>query len=116
MLPAIDTGPGGVLPSRAIVVRPLLGGRRNVEGRRPNPAVAWRSDHLLRPFAEASVLDVILRNARILDGSGNPWYRGDVGIQGDKIVAVGQVGSDDAARTVDCGGQIVSPGFIDMHT
>jgi N-acyl-D-amino-acid deacylase len=62
------------------------------------------------------VLDVILRNARILDGSGNPWYRGDIGIQGTRIVAVGNVNTDDAARIIDCGDQIVSPGFIDMHT
>src|SRR5215208_3194050 len=65
---------------------------------------------------EASVLDLILRNARILDGSGNPWFRGDVGIEGSQIVAVGQVPTDDAARAIDCGNQIVSPGFIDMHT
>lgn len=62
------------------------------------------------------MLDVILRNARILDGSGNPWFRGDVGIQGNQIAVVGQVDTDDAARTIDCGNQIISPGFIDMHT
>ncbi|MCC6176900.1 MAG: D-aminoacylase [Chloroflexi bacterium] len=71
---------------------------------------------LPEPHAEGPVLDVLLRNARIIDGSGNPWYRGDVGIQGEKIVAVGPVGTADAARTIDCGDRIVSPGFIDMHS
>jgi len=62
------------------------------------------------------VLDVLLRNARIIDGSGNAWYRGDVGVQGEKIVAVGRVGTADAARVIDCGDRVVSPGFIDMHS
>jgi N-acyl-D-amino-acid deacylase len=62
------------------------------------------------------LLDLVLRNARIVDGSGNPWYRGDVGLQGERIAAVGRVGEAAAARTIDCGDRIVSPGFIDMHS
>src|SRR6266498_3422301 len=57
--------------------------------------------------AEDPVLDVLLRNARIIDGSGNAWYRGDVGVQGEKIVAVGRAGTADAARVIDCGDRVV---------
>ncbi len=58
-----------------------------------------------------------MRNARIADGAGNPRYRGDVGISGDRIVAVGRVGDAEAARTIDCADRIISPGaFIDMHS
>jgi N-acyl-D-amino-acid deacylase len=62
------------------------------------------------------VLDLLLRNARIVDGSGNAWYRGDVGVEGDRIVAIGLLGDAEAGRTIDCGDRIVSPGFIDMHS
>lgn len=62
------------------------------------------------------MLDLLLRNARIVDGGGNPWYRGDVGIRGDRIVGVGRVGEVETRRTIDCGDRIVSPGFIDMHS
>ncbi|MBA2446991.1 MAG: amidohydrolase family protein, partial [Chloroflexi bacterium] len=62
------------------------------------------------------MLDLLLRGARIVDGSGNPWYRGDVAIQGERIVGVGRVGEVEAARIIDCADQVVSPGFIDMHS
>ncbi len=61
-------------------------------------------------------MDLLLHNARIVDGSGNPWYRGDVGIQGERIVAAGRVVAVEAGRTIDCRDLIVSPGFIDMHS
>ena len=59
--------------------------------------------------------DLVIRNGRILDGTGTPGYVGDVAIQGDRIVAVGKI--DDAAkRTVNADGLVVAPGFIDHHT
>ncbi len=61
-------------------------------------------------------LDVIIRNGRILDGTGNPWYRGDVGIAGDRIVVIGDLSAATAPRVVDAAGQIVAPGFIDIHS
>ena len=58
--------------------------------------------------------DVILKNGWIIDGSGNPRYRGDVAITGDRIAAVGFLGNATAKDTVDASGLVVAPGFIDM--
>ncbi|KRE64254.1 N-acyl-D-amino-acid deacylase family protein [Paenibacillus sp. Soil750] len=60
------------------------------------------------------MLDLILKNGRIVDGTGNPWFAGDVGIQGNKIVAVGQL-HEDALKVIDVNKQVISPGFIDGH-
>ncbi|WP_380875478.1 amidohydrolase [Sphingomonas sp. DBB INV C78] len=60
-------------------------------------------------------LDLIIRNARICDGSGGPSFTGDVGVRGGRIVAVGEIGGD-AAEVVDAKGLVVAPGFIDPHT
>ena len=57
---------------------------------------------------------VVIRNGRIVDGSGGPWFKGDVGIQGDAIAAVGRV-SGEAAQVIDAEGLYVCPGFIDVH-
>ncbi|MDA2930345.1 D-aminoacylase [Acidobacteria bacterium AH-259-O06] len=59
--------------------------------------------------------DVLIRGGRIVDGAGNPWFRGDVAIRGDRIVAMGHLPRAMAKRTIDAAGQIVAPGFIDMH-
>jgi N-acyl-D-amino-acid deacylase len=68
------------------------------------------------PAAQVSPYDLLLRNARIVDGTGSPWYRGDVGIRGDTIARIAPSIDEPAARTIDVGGQVVAPGFIDIHT
>lgn len=61
------------------------------------------------------MLDLVIRNGLICDGSGAPAYRGDVGVRDGRIVAVGEV-SGEARETVDAGGRVIAPGFIDPHT
>ncbi len=61
------------------------------------------------------MLDLLIRDAEIVDGSGAPGRHGDVGIKDGRIAAVGQV-DDGAARTVDAAGQVLAPGFVDLHT
>lgn len=60
--------------------------------------------------------DILLRNGRIIDGSGGPAYNADVGIQQDRIVAVGDLAEAEASTIIDAGGRVVAPGFIDIHT
>jgi N-acyl-D-amino-acid deacylase len=60
--------------------------------------------------------DVVIRNGRVMDGSGNPWLRADVGIRGGRIAAVGRLGNAAARRTIDAADRLVTPGFIDVHS
>jgi N-acyl-D-amino-acid deacylase len=62
------------------------------------------------------VRDLIIRNGTIVDGTGAAPYRGDVAIDGDRIVAVGEVGAEPARREIDAAGMIVTPGWVDIHT
>jgi N-acyl-D-aspartate/D-glutamate deacylase len=66
---------------------------------------AWAQDY-----------EVLIRGGRIVDGTGNPWYYGDVAVNDGKIAAIGKFGDADAARIIDATGMVVSPGFIDLHT
>ena len=64
----------------------------------------------------APVYDLLITNARIIDGSGNPWFRADVAIRERRIVRIGHVAPETAAKVIDARGQILAPGFIDVHT
>ncbi|HET9282202.1 MAG TPA: D-aminoacylase [Candidatus Angelobacter sp.] len=58
--------------------------------------------------------DILIRNGRIIDGTGNPWYMGDVAMRADRIVAIGKLQNAKAKRVIDATNMVVSPGFIDM--
>jgi len=60
--------------------------------------------------------DLVIVGGRIMDGTGNPWFAGDVGVRDGRIVAVGQLDSTQAVRTIDARGKFVAPGFIDLHS
>ena len=60
--------------------------------------------------------DILIKNGRVLDGTGNPWFPADIAISGGRIVAVGPLPNAQAARTIDAAGKYVSPGFIDIHS
>ncbi|MFR5471819.1 MAG: N-acyl-D-amino-acid deacylase family protein, partial [Romboutsia sp.] len=62
------------------------------------------------------MLDIKIKNGVIIDGSGKDAYKADLGITGDKITKIGDLSNEDAKTTIDAKGQVVSPGFIDMHT
>jgi len=65
---------------------------------------------------EFQSFDIVIRHARIVDGSGNPWYLGDIGTRGDTIAAIGILGGLPSKVIIDAGGLTVAPGFIDIHT
>ena len=64
----------------------------------------------------AADYDLLIRNARVLDGTGNPWYRADIGIKDGKVAAIGNLAKASAGRTVDAKERVAAPGFIDVHT
>jgi N-acyl-D-amino-acid deacylase len=58
--------------------------------------------------------DIVISNGHIIDGTGSPWYSGEVGIRGGKIAAIGNLSETARTRTIDAQGKVVAPGFIDM--
>jgi N-acyl-D-amino-acid deacylase len=59
--------------------------------------------------------DLLIRNARVVDGTGNPWFRADVGVRNGRIAAIGRLNGS-APKTIDAGERVLAPGFIDVHT
>ena len=58
--------------------------------------------------------DLVITNGHIIDGTGSPWYSGDIGIRDGKIAAIGNLSDAQRTRTIDAHGMVVAPGFIDM--
>ncbi len=74
-------------------------------------AFAWSAG-----ATSAQQYDIVIRNGRVLDGTGNDWFRADIAISGDRIVRVGRMPDATASRVIDATGLYVSPGFIDLHS
>ena len=65
-------------------------------------------------WAQTGTFDVVIINGHIIDGTGSPWYSGDIGIRDGRIAAIGNLSAAPRTRTIDAGGKVVAPGFIDM--
>ncbi|MFN0108562.1 MAG: N-acyl-D-amino-acid deacylase family protein [Blastocatellia bacterium] len=66
--------------------------------------------------AQIQSYDLLIRGGRIVDGTGNAWFRGDVALRGDMIATVGNLAGATAKRVIEANGQIIAPGFIDTHS
>ncbi|MDB5242598.1 MAG: aminoacylase [Spirosoma sp.] len=64
----------------------------------------------------AQPYDLVIKNGRVIDGTGNPWVYADVAVRNGRIIQIGTVNSADAKRIIDATGLVVAPGFIDVHT
>jgi dihydroorotase/N-acyl-D-amino-acid deacylase len=60
------------------------------------------------------LFDIVIVNGHIIDGTGSPWYSGDLGIRAGRIAAIGNLGSARRTQTIDAKGKVIAPGFIDM--
>lgn len=70
---------------------------------------------LLISFTGFSQYDILIRNGKIIDGTGNSWFYGDIAVKDGKIISIGKFTNASATKTIDAKGLIVAPGFIDVH-
>src|SRR4029077_5389039 len=106
MMRALGSCPVDWLPEALMMFRSFLSGLM---------LCALLSMVALRGRAEgAAPFDLVITHGRIIDGTGSPWYSGDVGIRGGRIAAIGELGGSARTRTIDAHGMVVAPGFIDM--
>jgi N-acyl-D-amino-acid deacylase len=75
-------------------------------------SVSWPVTQPARP----STFDVLIRNGRVMDGSGNPWRRADIGITSTRITAIGRLSTAQAKTIIDVRDRLITPGFIDVHS
>lgn len=71
---------------------------------------------LISVAAFSADFDVLIRNGRVVDGTGNPWYRADVGVKAGRVAAIGNLAGKSADKVIDAASRVVTPGFIDVHT
>src|SRR5215813_10594470 len=67
-------------------------------------------------WAQGTQYDILITGARVIDGSGTPWFYADLAIRGDTIAAIGHLDSASAPIRIDGRGMVVAPGFIDIHS
>ena len=83
------------------------------------PAVAYAGVAAAKTTADeqttSGMFDLVLKNGRILDGAGNPWFKADIALKNGRISKIGRVDAARADRVIDVKGLFISPGFIDMH-
>jgi N-acyl-D-amino-acid deacylase len=91
------------MPSRSRSVLPLVAAAA---------ALSW----LTTVYTQPPQFDLVIRNGRVVDGTGNPWYVADVGIKGDSIAAVRPRLEAGGARVLEAQGMVVAPGFVDVHS
>jgi N-acyl-D-amino-acid deacylase len=71
---------------------------------------------ILKSFTPKQDFTILIQNGFILDGTGNPWFKGDIGINGNRIEEIGNLSNKRAGKTIDATNLMVAPGFIDVHT
>jgi PBP4 family serine-type D-alanyl-D-alanine carboxypeptidase len=98
-----------------VTLPPEMEAAQTVAGQALGEIAAAAYDADLEGFASAgAAYDLLIRNGHIIDGTGNPWFAGDVAVSGDRIAAVGDLHDAHGKREIDAQGYIVAPGFIDM--